>query len=175
MRADAYVKQNGIVPFEPFPLERSLGLLKNAEFVVTDSFHGTCLAILFKREFISVPRDFEDRFDSLLKRLGLEDRIITGETESFDYRSLTPIDWDAVYEKLEALRVDGLSYLKDSLKMENARPLRDYDMALREIERQGKEIRALRNRVAKFEGYLNKVKGTFPYRVYKKFRGKKKR
>ncbi len=59
-------------------IEDFLAAFINAEYVVTDSFHGTCLAVIFNKPFVSLAnyKRGEKRFISLLKWLHLEDRLI---------------------------------------------------------------------------------------------------
>ena len=52
-----------------------LRCLYNAEFVVTNSFHGTVFSILFKKQFYSV-YDTDARKTNLLDKMGLSDRHI---------------------------------------------------------------------------------------------------
>jgi hypothetical protein len=55
--------------------------LSGSKFVVTDSFHGMCFAIIFKKDFIVVANKERglDRFYSLLKLLNLESRLVYPE------------------------------------------------------------------------------------------------
>ena len=48
------------------PLE-FLGYLEDAEFVVTDSFHGLTFSSIFERPFVVLPRSYPDRLDSRLE------------------------------------------------------------------------------------------------------------
>lgn len=51
-------------------------LFYNASFVVTNSFHGTCFSIIFKKKFICVAHKTKGiRQISLLKKAGLEERL----------------------------------------------------------------------------------------------------
>jgi len=53
-----------------------LYLLKNAAYVVTNSFHGTVFSIMFEKPFITVPHQTRSiRMIELLNDVGLEDRI----------------------------------------------------------------------------------------------------
>lgn len=56
-----------------------LGLIKNASFVVTNSFHGTVFSILFNRPFYTVLNNFgfNSRLENLAKALNLSNRIIS--------------------------------------------------------------------------------------------------
>lgn len=76
-----------------------LSAVDDAEMVVTNSFHATAFSIIFHKQFftrISSGADSRnDRMLSLLKQLGLEDRIFTDETaEIIDFTR--QIDYEAV-------------------------------------------------------------------------------
>jgi polysaccharide pyruvyl transferase WcaK-like protein len=65
---------------DPGP-EEILGLLVNAEFVISASFHATLFSILFNKNFISLlPHENTNaRITELLELVGLKHRIITSE------------------------------------------------------------------------------------------------
>lgn len=185
-------------PCEAFPVEDTLRSIRDADIVVTDSFHGTCFAILFKKDFVVVPRDFEDRFVSLLGRLGLLDRIIEDDLGNLtDDIIRSHIDYDEVYAKLEPL-VESCGRMLDNALREcrKSRQLDDADIALEVIHRQQETIDELRKqieaqarridalsaqvegqaensrdldrRVKKFERMWKKVQESLPYRLYKR-------
>lgn len=55
--------------------EDFLSLFLNADFVVTNSFHGVAFSINLNRQFVFVPRtEFNGRIESLLRLTNLEDR-----------------------------------------------------------------------------------------------------
>ena len=63
--------------------DQFLTLIKNAECVVTNSFHGTAFSIIYKRDFISVVHSTRgNRMTELLKKLGLDDRLFGDPTFS---------------------------------------------------------------------------------------------
>lgn len=107
---------------EKFPLsiEKWLFQISNADFVVTDSYHGCIFSIIFKKQFIVIenPQRGNDRFETLLRSLGLENRIIslTG-TDYYNRKSnlLQPIDYDVVSEKLSEMKTASLNFLKGAL------------------------------------------------------------
>ncbi len=54
-----------------------LGLIKNARFVVTNSFHGTALSIVFRKNFYSLTAGKHSvRIESILNEFGLQERLI---------------------------------------------------------------------------------------------------
>lgn len=86
---------------------------RDAEYVVTDSFHGMVFSIIFNKPFYIVmnPSGGNDRYISLLSQLGLIGRIITDEPSPLDMQ----IDWNAVNERLHNLRQSSLTFLKNNL------------------------------------------------------------
>lgn len=104
---------------EPLDIPRWLQAFRDAEFVITDSFHGTIFAVVFKKRFVTVPnhdRGF-DRFVTLLGRLGLSDRLLTSDDPSEVGRILaTPIDYDAVAARLDRLRIEAADFLLSALE-----------------------------------------------------------
>lgn len=78
--------------------EEFLFCIKNSRFVVTDSFHGTALSIIFKREFYSyiAVKNTASRIYSILEDLNLDNRIIGDETQipvgsTIDYSNIDEI------------------------------------------------------------------------------------
>lgn len=86
------------------PVEDFLSLVKNASFIVGDSFHVSAFSIIFKKEFIAVsPGRYSCRIRDLLERFNLIERYIhsndIGEDDIFHIVS-KDIDYDKVSEKI---------------------------------------------------------------------------
>ena len=78
-----------------------LSYIKNAEFVVTDSFHGTVFSTLFEKTFYSIPpHGLGSRMETLLKSLGLSSRLV----DNWERCSSEKIDYTSVEAKLNVLR-----------------------------------------------------------------------
>lgn len=91
-----------------------LELIRNAEFVVTSSFHGTALSILLKKRFYTVKcKDGNNvRTESILNLLELNNRLI----EDVDDVSLSSsIDYNKVNTILEKERAKSISFLKENI------------------------------------------------------------
>lgn len=92
-------------------------LFYNAKFVVTNSFHGTAFAINMNKPFYSCPRKNSlvlSRFISLLKILGIENRLIF-DGSKFPQLSSTEIDYHKVNKILEEQRAASLDFIRDAL------------------------------------------------------------
>lgn len=92
-----------------------------ADYVITDSFHGTVFSILFNKPFISYVNRQRgaSRFESLLGELGLSSRMVYNleELKSVGIDGNT-IDWTAVNECLSQWRRKSRDFLIESLRSE---------------------------------------------------------
>ena len=103
------------------PVEAWLTGIANADFVVTDSFHGTVFSIIFNKPFLSIANDGRGRarFESLLKLFGLESRLVNA-IDVAEISDLAVPDWDSVEEKISAERERSIRYLHEYLIDESA-------------------------------------------------------
>ena len=99
-------------------VEKWIAGFTEADFVVTDSFHGCVLSILLHKKFLAVgnSRRGMARLSSLLNMFGLEGRLVHGiDPEDDGEYFLSDIDWEAVEEKLKAFREHSEKFLVDAL------------------------------------------------------------
>lgn len=91
-------------------VEDFLGLIKNAKFVVADSFHATVFSIVFEKSFVTItPEIASSRISSLLNMLGIGERNIRYfKDTSVMERS---IDYIAVKQRLKAKMKESMDYL----------------------------------------------------------------
>ena len=93
-----------------------IGLLHNAKFVVTNSFHGTVFSILFEKEFYTIPiNKMNSRIENLLNICELENRCIKGEGE-IDLTS--KIDFKIAKKNINDNRSASIEFLKKGIKGE---------------------------------------------------------
>lgn len=100
------------------PVTEWLETIKNSGFVVTDSFHGTVFAILFKTPFISIANEGRgaDRFKSLLSLFGLQERLVHNyDLAEAERIANLQIDWNKIGAALEEMREYSLNFLKENL------------------------------------------------------------
>lgn len=100
----------------PNSIEFWLDNLANSEYIVVDSFHAMVFSILFKKQFVVFMNQNRGcaRFESLLKKLGLENRIVRKNTSLIDVLNV-PVDWDIVDSRLDKLRRESVDFLIKSL------------------------------------------------------------
>jgi hypothetical protein len=87
--------------------------------VITDSFHGTVFAIIFRKNFVTLVNNNRGagRFYSLLTELGLVDRILsTAEQERAAALVANPIDFDAVHDRIDRWRETSRQFLQQALR-----------------------------------------------------------
>ena len=96
-----------------------IGFLRNADKVLTDSFHGMAFSVNFKKDFlffhrfaVADPVNQNSRVDSLADLLGLQGRLVVEDMQNCNHPA---IDFKAVFEKLQAERQKSISYLEKAL------------------------------------------------------------
>ena len=95
-------------------IEEWLSTLKNADYVITDSYHGSLFSIIFRKPFETIVNRGRgaDRFTSLFQHLGLLDRLIDSPSSAAVENA---IDYGSVFAKLRHLQEDSISYLASAL------------------------------------------------------------
>ena len=89
-----------------------LNLIRNARFVVTNSFHGTVFSIIYEKNFYSVAHSKRSaRVLDLLDTLNLSDRMIN----NIDDLDSSPIDYVAVNSTLNTIRQRSYNYINGIL------------------------------------------------------------
>lgn len=94
-----------------------LARLRDSKIVITSSFHGTILSIIFHKNFYVLMPDPKkrSRMDNILKLVGLTDRIIETEAD-IDKINLGDIDYSEPQKKLDKLRQESLDWLKNAIE-----------------------------------------------------------
>lgn len=93
--------------------EEFISLVKNAEYVITGSFHGTVFSINFNKQFFfeidKNKGNYNTRIKNIVGLLGLEDRAIIDPDRYTD----DTIDYNVINPKLDKLRDDSIEHLKN--------------------------------------------------------------
>jgi coenzyme F420-reducing hydrogenase beta subunit len=96
-----------------------LSYIKKCEFIITDSYHCVIFAILFRKQFIAVARDYagNDRLESLLSIFNVKNRFLKSLSEIQSAGILEKsIDYDLVHKALDVEKEKSLRFLADSLQ-----------------------------------------------------------
>ena len=108
-----------------------------SDFVITDSFHGTCFAIIFHKNFITIRNKKRGtaRFDSILTKLNLSNRIVDTIDEVKNSNTLfSNIDWKEVDFILEKEKLLSISWLYNAIKCNKNKSISDYDILTKKIK-----------------------------------------
>lgn len=102
--SDKVIKRMGPIDF--------ISYIKNAEFVISNSFHGTAFSIIFEKQFVVVNRKeaINTRMRDLLRILNIEDRIIS---ECYDLNNIIE---ETDYKILEKNLTKKIKLSKEYLK-----------------------------------------------------------
>lgn len=93
--------------------EEFLGLMRQADFVLSNSFHATAFSVIFEREFAVVERTekINTRMRDFTAMLGISERMLRQSS------AVPPkIDWNGVRYRLEAETVRSKAYIDDVLR-----------------------------------------------------------
>lgn len=96
------INARGVGPME------FLSLIKYAEYVITDSFHGTAFSVIFNRDFYAIPyKGTESRFYDMLNIFNLRERIVGNPGI---VQAATQIDYSDIDEKIREQRQRAFEY-----------------------------------------------------------------
>lgn len=100
-----------------------LFLIKHADYVVTNSFHGSVFSIIYHRElFCCLSGSANTRMKTLFSLLGVHERLFSEADELKRRRPVQPIDFRQVEEFLRKLREISWQYLDASLQGTQGKP-----------------------------------------------------
>lgn len=100
-----------------------LSLIKNAEYVITDSFHATAFSIIFEKEVFIFERahakGMSSRISSLASILDCEEHFCnTEEKRTVQYlKGLDPVNYGKGFEKLDIQIEKSKDFLKNALEI----------------------------------------------------------
>ncbi len=97
-------------------VEQWLYEFKNAKFVVTDSYHGMLLSIIFEKQFVVLVNQKRGaaRFESLTRLLGLGDRLLY-DLNSINIQLYPEIEYKEVNRLLSVHKKASSTFIKTNL------------------------------------------------------------
>ncbi len=122
---DEYVKSDeGYADFTPYDIDPAdfLNLIRNAEYICTDSFHCSVFSMLYEKDFYTFRRysrktrsSTNTRLDTLFNLAGISGRILDGDEDIKSCLDMK-IDYVKVLDNLAFLREKSYSYLIAALE-----------------------------------------------------------
>ncbi|MCD4670825.1 MAG: polysaccharide pyruvyl transferase family protein, partial [Actinomycetia bacterium] len=105
-------KFKNIISIGPFEW---LGYLKNAEYVVTNMFHGTIFSIKYRKKFIvEMTKYRENKLGFLLEIVNLRNRIY--EKDELESILLQDVSYDNAFEKISKMKKISEEYIVRALQ-----------------------------------------------------------
>jgi len=99
-------------------IEDLIFYIKNAKFIITDSFHGTCFALIFRKPFIAIVNNKRgtSRFDTISQLFGIEDRLVNSAEEILtNVKLLTRPDYYKISPRIETAIMKSKAWLNNEL------------------------------------------------------------
>ena len=99
-----------------------LGLISNAEYVCTDSFHATAFSAIFNKNFFAFNRftskkhGTNSRIESFLRMIGLENRLISDSGKEHNNAPLDDIDYETVNNKVSSFINKSKDFIEEILQ-----------------------------------------------------------
>ncbi len=121
---DQYVEYDetfgDITPYDVDP-NKFLNILRGADYIFTDSFHGCAFSIIMQKQFVIFNRYTDNssvsknsRIDTVCNNLGLDSRRVT-ENSDLNVIMTELIDWQMVSQKQRVYKERMRDYLKEAL------------------------------------------------------------
>lgn len=98
-----------------------MNLIRNAEIVVTSSFHGTCFSLIFNKQFYSLVKSENDKNDeriqSLLKKIECSDRLLYDDKDYY-ISDISYINYEKINKNISDYVQPSKEYLKQAIREE---------------------------------------------------------
>ena len=122
---DEYVKSDeGYADYTPYDIDPAdfLNLIRNAQYVCTDSFHCSVFSMLYEKTFFTFKRytrktksSTNSRLYTLFKLTGVTGRILDGNEDILACLNMK-IDYEKVHKNLAEIRKESYQYLVNDLE-----------------------------------------------------------
>ncbi len=101
------------------PVEEWLAYIKNANFVVSTSYHAIIFAIIFNVPFVQIHnKNSHDRFTSLYKILNIQDNSVSSYQEADFDKILIKNNWDEINDNIKKEVQKAEMWLQNALNQE---------------------------------------------------------
>lgn len=96
-------------------VEAWLSYMRNASYIITDSYHGTCFAMIFEKNFVTVINRQSARFETFDLFPEISGRIIENNAQYDAAEFIENIDYDAVNKKLAMEIEKSKQFIRDNV------------------------------------------------------------
>lgn len=148
--------------------------IRECTFFITDSFHGTCFALIFEKQFLAIGNAYRglDRFTEILGKVGLKDHLVSAEEiDTLEEKLGQSIAYDKVRSALQREKEKSGEWLKNAICAGKENRLSGYDIIQKErmkeeeqlfwqknmIDAHGNVLGAHDTRLAVYDGALGEL------------------
>lgn len=96
-------------------VEEWLSYLRNAAFVITDSYHGTCFSMIFEKKFVTVKNRGSDRFATFALFPEIQNRILENNVQYDVTELMGDIDYSAMNNKLAVEIEKSKQFIRENI------------------------------------------------------------
>lgn len=100
------------ITFENLNVEDWLRAIRTAKYVISDSYHGICFAIIFNKPFLCINDLGQDRFASIFELFNITNNIIDKEEELTTVDTIQDINYEFVNSQLEKEKEKAFKFLQ---------------------------------------------------------------
>lgn len=93
--------------------EQFLESIRDASYIITNSFHAIVFSLLFKKSFSAIVSNdgLDSRYEDLIKSLNAESSLMTPDTLTYS----NDLDYGVIQKRIENMRDQSLDYLRQAL------------------------------------------------------------
>ncbi len=133
-------------------IEELIYHIKNASFVVTDSYHGMCFSLILRKSFLTLINRSRGaaRFETLAQDFDIADRMVENLDEAIRNPSfLADVNYQKIEPKIESEILRSKKWLEDALNGDKKPHIKsDFDLLV-------DELLTLKQKVTELENKLN--------------------
>lgn len=96
-------------------VEEWLSYIRNAAYVITDSFHGTCFSLIFEKKFATVKHRESSRFNTFTFIPEIADRILDKGADYNTKELARDIDYEAVNARLNTEIEKSKQFIREKI------------------------------------------------------------
>lgn len=128
--------------------------IKNADFIVTDSYHGMCFSLIYRKTFLALINRARgaSRFETLAEDFQIKERMIENLQEALDNPYLLKnMDYNGISDRIREETERSKQWLNSALFSKIKKSYSDYDLIVKEILEMKDKISDINARMEKLE------------------------
>lgn len=133
--------------------------LKNASYIVTDSFHGFCFSLIFNKQFAVLVNRTRgaSRFDTLQEIAGVGDHMFENlnDVTALSTETLTNLNYDKINKNLDIAITNSKKWLDNALNSKKENKILSTELML------GKDLYDTKKKLSKLEERLAIIENKF--------------